>query len=71
MDFGIRKALKVLSVQAASAAPGDRSVGQESSDSQHSSVAVVVKEVVVEEVVVEEVVEEVVEGQKRVSGKHC
>ena len=62
MDFGIRKALKVLSVQAASAAPGDRSVGQESSDSQHSSVAVAV---VVEVVVAE------VEGQKRVSGKHC
>lgn len=76
MGFGrIQKALKVLSVLAASAAPADESVGKESSDFQHSSVQAEEEEVVVVVVAVVAVVEAaaaaVGEGQKQVSEKHC
>lgn len=72
MGFGrIQKALKVLSVLAASAAPADESVGKESSDFQHSSVQAEEEEVVVVVAVVEAAAAAVGEGQKQVSEKHC
>ena len=72
MGFGrIQKALKVLSVLAASAAPADESVGKESSDFQHSSVQAEEEEVVVVAAVVEAAAAAVGEGQKQVSEKHC
>ena len=73
MGFGrIQKALKVLSVLAASAAPADESVGKESSDFQHSSVQAEEEAVVVVVVaVVEAAAAAVGEGQKQVSEKHC
>lgn len=72
MGFGrIQKALKVLSVLAASAAPADESVGKESSDFQHSSAQAEEEEVVVVVAVVEAAAAAVGEGQKQVSEKHC
>lgn len=72
MGFGrIQKALKVLSVLAASAAPADESMGKESSDFQHSSVQAEEEEVVAVVAVVQAAAAAVGEGQKQVSEKHC